>query len=98
MSPKLLIFTTTHSIECVLAAYEAFRRVPAISPGFSDASSLTIDRDADDNPKGALQNVRDALKYAAFFTGIVANYMKTRYKFEAPVKRNVKRDKSGYFQ
>ena len=70
-------------------------RVPAISPGFSDASSLTIVRDADDNPKGAFQNVQDALKYAAFLTDIVANYMKTRYEFEAPVKRNVKRDKDG---
>ena len=40
-------------------------RVLAISPGFSDAASLTIVRDADDNPKGAFQSVQDALKSAA---------------------------------
>ena len=39
-------------------------RVLAISPGFSDAASLTIVRDADDNPKGAFQSVQDALKSA----------------------------------
>ena len=40
-------------------------RVLAISPGFSDVASLTIVRDADDNPKGAFQSVQDALKSAA---------------------------------
>ena len=39
-------------------------RALAISPGFSDVTSLTIARDADDNPKGAFQSVQDALKSA----------------------------------
>ena len=39
-------------------------KVLAISPGFSDATSLTIVRDADDNPKGAFQSIQDALRSA----------------------------------
>jgi len=39
-------------------------RALTISPGFANAASITIVRDADDNPKGAFQSVQDALKSA----------------------------------